>query len=400
MRSGFRGAALLAILLAASCSDGAGQGDDKANGSITESTVPAPPSDLYQPPEPMTAAPPGTPIWAERVPDLPLNPPATVWRILYHSRSRDSRDVAVSGFAVVPAAATKGARAVYAWAHGTVGLGDQCAPSHDIRENLPPYGGQQIERGAVLVATDYAGLGTPGVHTGGDALAEAHAVLDSIRAVATLPNVGTLGDVVIAGHSQGGRAALFAAEAASSYAPELDLVGVVALAPGVELPALVDHLSTSPSRGLVLIGAVSLRAAYPDLDVSTVFTPAAIADIPRVESECVDATIARYGSIAVADLISHSPKGVPALQRLLEQNSPGTNAPSVPVFIGHSDADQQVPIALTGVLHAKYCKLGVAVTRRVYAREDHDATVDAAADDAMAFITDRLGHRVPTTTCG
>ena len=52
---------------------------------------------------------------------------------------------------------------MYAWAHGTVGIGDQCAPSHEIRDNLPPFGGLQVERGAVLVATDYEGIGTPGL---------------------------------------------------------------------------------------------------------------------------------------------------------------------------------------------------------------------------------------------
>ena len=196
---------------------------------------------------------------------------------------------------------------MYAWAHGTVGLGDQCAPSHDVRENLPPYGGQQLERGAVLVATDYEGLGTPGVPTSTVAVAEGHAVLDSIRAVAELPNVGPLGDVVLAGHSQGGRAALFAAEIAPKYAPELHLVGAAALAPGVELPALVDYLVASPGTGIVLIGAIGLQAGYPDLDLSTVFTPTAIADIPRVETECVDATVARYQSVTTNDVIRQAP---------------------------------------------------------------------------------------------
>ena len=236
---------------------------------------------------------------------IPIHPPATIWRILYHSRSRDDHDIAVSGFAIVPKVpAPAGGRPVYAWAHGTVGLGDQCAPSHAIRENLPPYGGQQAERGAALVATDYEGLGTPGVPTSTVGLAEGHAVLDSVRAVASLPDVGTLGDVVLAGHSQGGQAALFAGELAPKYAPELHLVGVAALAPGVELPALVDYLASSPGKGTVLMGAIGLRAAYPDLDLASVFTPTAIADIPRIETECVDTTVARYQSVPTNKLIT------------------------------------------------------------------------------------------------
>ena len=120
--------------LVAACGSSA-HPESSANGP----RVPTPPSNLYQPPNPLPAPPAGTLIWAQRVTGLPLHPPATIWRILYHSRNRDDHDIAVSGFAIAPnAPAPAGGRLVYAWAHGTVGLGDQCAPSHAIRENLPP----------------------------------------------------------------------------------------------------------------------------------------------------------------------------------------------------------------------------------------------------------------------
>lgn len=305
--------------LVAACGSSA-HPESSANGP----RVPTPPGNLYQPPNPLPAAPAGTLIWAQRVTGLPLHPPATIWRILYHSRNRDDHDIAVSGFAIVPnASAPAGGRLVYAWAHGTVGLGDQCAPSHAIRENLPPYGGQQADRGAVLVATDYEGLGTPGVPTYTVGLAEGHAVLDSIRAVASLPTVGSLGDVVLAGHSQGGQAALFAAEIAPKYAPELHLVGVAALAPGVELPALVDHLASSPAKATVLMGAIGLRAAYPDLELAAVFTPTAISDIPRIETECVDTTMGRYESTPTGEVITRDPSTVTEVRRILEANTTG-----------------------------------------------------------------------------
>ena len=107
-------------------------------------------------------------------------------------------------------------------------------------------------------------------------------MLDSIRAVAELPNVGPLGTVMLAGHSQGGRAALVAAEIAPEYAPSSISSAPLALAPGVELPAFVDYLVAPPGTGIVLIGAIGLRAGYPELDLSTVFTPSAVADIPHV----------------------------------------------------------------------------------------------------------------------
>ncbi len=402
--------AALVVVLASAC-DG-GTAADRASAPATEASseaavasastaasVRSPTGDLYEPPDPLEPAEPGTLIWAEEVSGLELDPPASVWRILYHSRSRDDRDIAVSGLAVVPSGPIpEGGRPAYAWAHGTVGLGDQCAPSHEVRDNLPPYGGPQVERGAVLVATDYEGLGTPGIPTL-SGVAEGHAVLDSIRAVASLPNVGALGDVVLVGHSQGGRAALFAAEIGSTYAPELRLVGAVALAPGVELPALVDHLAASPYKGAVLMGGIGLRATYPNVALASVFTPSVIADVARVETECSDTTIARYRELLTSDVIAHDPSTVPELQALLEENSPGQLAPSVPVFIGHGDADQQVPVALSGQLDDRYCALGATVIRLLYPGEDHDAVIDAALDDAMTFIADRFDHEPATSTC-
>ena len=360
-----------------------------------------PPVDLYKPPEPLDPAPPGTLIWAEQVGGLQLNPAASVWRILYHSRDRDDRDIAVSGFAIVPTAEIPaGGRQVYVWAHRTVGLGDQCAPSHEIRDNLPPYGGQQLERGAVLVATDYEGLGTPGVPTSTVAAAEGHAVLDSVRAVADLPNVGSLGTVVLAGHSQGGRAALVAAEIAPEYAPELRVVGALALAPGVELPALVDHLVASPGAdGIALIGAIGLRAGYPELDLSTTYTTSALDDIARIETECLDDTFARYQELPTTDVIRRAPSDLPDLQAMLEANSPGAIVPTVPVFLAHGDADEQVPVALSGRLEAKYCALGVTVARSVYPGVGHDEIIDAATKDALAFINDRFDDQPATTVC-
>jgi pimeloyl-ACP methyl ester carboxylesterase len=363
-------------------------------------TVPGASGNLYRPPSPLPLADAGTLIRAQRVTAIPIHPPATIWRILYHSRSRSDRDIAVSGFAIVPkVSAPAGGRNVYAWAHGTVGLGDQCAPSHGIRDALPPFGGQQLERGAALVATNYEGLGTPGVPTSTVGPAEGHAVLDSIRAVAGLPDVGTLGDVVLAGHSQGGQAALFAGEVSPTYAPELHVVGIAALAPGVELPALVDHLASSPAKATVLMGAIGLHAAYPDLDLATVFTPDAIADIPRSETECVDTTVARYASTATSELIARDPSTVPDVERILEANSPGATRPMVPVFLGHGTFDEQVPVELSARLRTKYCAVGASVDRRTYAGEDHMGVIDAASADVLAFITDVFEHQRPENRC-
>jgi len=78
------------------------------------------------------------------------------------------------------------------------------------------------------------------------------------------------------GHSQGGHAALFTASLTPTWAPELDLIGAVALAPvggahdmvgGLRTPALALGFLT-----FVLTGAA---AADPDVRLDQILSPAA-----------------------------------------------------------------------------------------------------------------------------
>jgi pimeloyl-ACP methyl ester carboxylesterase len=360
----------------------------------------APPGDLYQPPSPLPAGKPGEIIWAERVNGINFQPPQTVWRFLYHSQDRTGRDVAVSAFAIVPdSAAPAGGRPVYAWAHGTAGLGDQCAPSRDVKNNIPSFAGEVAGGNALVVATDYEGLGTPGNHTYLVGRAEGQAVLDSIRAAAALPNAGPVGDVVLAGQSQGGGAALFAAQLAPSYAPELHLDGVLASAPAAELEQLATTESSSPYRGLLLLVASGFQAAYPTFDPSTFLTPAAVADLAKVANECVDATVSRYQQSSSSKVVTIDPSKVPAVTDLLVENSPGATAPDVPVLIVQGDHDEQIPVAVSASLAAKYCALGVAVQRSVYTGASHDGVLDAAHDDIVKWLNARYQHQTAPRSC-
>jgi hypothetical protein len=119
---------------------------------------------------------------------------------------------------------------VVAWAHPTSGLADHCAPSrHGMRGLACMHGWLDalLRRGYVVVATDYEGLGTPGLHPYLVGASEGHAVLDGVRAAARLRGAGVGGRTVAWGFSQGGHAALWTGEVARAYAPDVRLSGVV-----------------------------------------------------------------------------------------------------------------------------------------------------------------------------
>ncbi|MGB0731746.1 MAG: hypothetical protein ACPGRF_06175, partial [Miltoncostaeaceae bacterium] len=114
---------------------------------------------FYQPPSPLPDVPPGTVLRSE-----PLGVAVTggrAVRMLYMSQTGDGEPRVASGMAFIPdRPAPSGGRRVVAWDHGTIGLGDQCAPSRQA-DPLPkiPWVEQMMALGWVVTATDYAGLG-------------------------------------------------------------------------------------------------------------------------------------------------------------------------------------------------------------------------------------------------
>ena len=106
-------------------------------------------------------------------------------RILYTSTDGISgkAPVAVSGAVYFPKGSSPATGwPVIAWAHGTVGIADVCAPSwtpHLQRDT--DYLNAWLAQGYAIVATDYQGLGTPGPHPYHVSKAEGWSVLDSIR---------------------------------------------------------------------------------------------------------------------------------------------------------------------------------------------------------------------------
>jgi hypothetical protein len=89
-------------------------------------------------------------------------------RILYTSTDLRWRAgiVPVSGTFYLPKGEPPaGGWPLVAWAHGTLGVSDRCAPSwtgHKARDAT--YIDRWLENGFAVVATDYQGLGGPGPH--------------------------------------------------------------------------------------------------------------------------------------------------------------------------------------------------------------------------------------------
>ena len=132
-----------------------------------------------------------------------------------------------------------------AWAHGTVGIGDDCAPSRNPRSARDrTYLDHWLGEGYAIVATDYQGLGGPGPHPYLNSRAAAYSTLDAVRAVLG-GDFGLANKVLLVGQSQGAGAAFATAGYAADYAPDVNVRGTIATG----LPNLAVAGATSGGDG-------------------------------------------------------------------------------------------------------------------------------------------------------
>ncbi len=353
---------------------------------------------FYVPPDPLASGKPGDVIWSA---PFRAVPGANAWKVLYHSRSVDGSDVAVSGVIVAPTdPAPPGGRPVISWAHGTHGIADRCAPSRTAKmASLLPSIGKLIAQGYVVVATDYEGLGTPGTHPYLVGESEAHGVLDIARAAQHLPSVHASTKTFVWGQSQGGQATLFAGELAPAYAPDLDLLGVISGAPVTDAAAMFPAAATIPATlGFAVMGMIGMEAAYPDAHVSDVLTPAALDKTKVVRTKCYGAVLSAFKQ-PVDQVIARNPADVSPFPELFAADSPGSQPTTVPMFVYQGLSDDVVYKVFTDKYVQKACALGNTVEYKTFSGKDHYEENAAAEKDVLEWMQARLGGLPAPNTC-
>jgi hypothetical protein len=200
------------------------------------------------------------------------------FRFLYRSTGPKGETIPVSGAIFIPdGPAPAGGRNVIAWAHPTSGVAPDCAPSlYPDRAGLIWNLRDMLDRGYVVVATDYPGLGTDGIHPYLIGESAGRAVLDSVRATQNFSKSGASNRFAVWGHSEGGHAALFTGQIAARYAPELKLVGVAAAAPATYLVDLFedDAKTEQDLIAMALLSWTGLEKIAPATIVEPAVMPA------------------------------------------------------------------------------------------------------------------------------
>ena len=413
-------AAMLALSLGAVFGGSTGGFGSTASASAPASTTPPTTAlgqnpaagPFYQPPNPLPKGKPGTIIRSQPLTNAPAG--SRGWRILYHSTGLKGEDIAVSGMVFAPSSTAKSkvkARPIVSWAHPTTGVADTCAPS--VLPNGPSLvAGLDafLQAGFVVAATDYQGLGTPGVHPYLVGVSEGRSTLDAARAARNLKAAGAGATLFTWGHSQGGQASLFAGELAKSYAPELDVKGSAAAAPAGDLAAVFD-LDLNTVDGVVLGGWAMnayediYKSDHPNMQIDQMLTANGIAALPKMVTLCdvIDEQFAQLATLALPLVGSFysttDPAASPPWGELLKQNSPGGVKSDVPVFIAQDTGDQVVPASTTNTLVQHMCSIGDTLDYASYPGLSHDVIGVVSAPAALAWMQAILAGQKAPTTC-
>lgn len=355
---------------------------------------------FYTPPASLPV--PGTVIRSE-----PLGvdvPGATSLRMLYVSEHPDGSRAVSGGMVFIPKGpATAGERPVVAWAHGTLGLGPQCAPSRrsDHLVDTTNWLDAMIERGWLVVATDYVGVGTPGPTFYLVGQSEARDVVNAVKAGRSLDAAaGT--DVVVWGHSQGGHAALWTGELFDSLAPELTLRAVAAAAPAAELPSIIGAQWNTPVGWA--IGpevASSWPNAYPRLQASQVASTAGLRATDRLARECVTAA-GLEGMVRTdtgSDYFSRNPDADADWNSVATAQVPKPLPASLPTLVVQSTTDDVVLAWPNAKLQESWCAAGSTLSMLWLANVTHQETAMVAGPTVVDWIADRFAGRPAVRTC-
>ncbi|MEI1718987.1 alpha/beta fold hydrolase [Acinetobacter baumannii] len=308
---------------------------------------------------------------------------------------------------------------IVVWAHGTTGVADVCAPSKAaLADSTKDLISKLLAAGYVVVAPDYEGLGTPGIHPLLNVKSEAFSITDAVvatRNYLSQRNLLTSKKWVTVGHSQGGHAALGAAQYASRA--QLDYKGTVAIAPASNLGfiliageqsvanATLDKKITMYAQldtytALVTAG---IRNTQPTFDYPQVFTPQISSIAQQAETICSGPLGQAFGAGMTQYATEHNGTldgytrtqpnfmAVPLVKTFLDKDSqPLQVKVTTPIIIYQGLADSTVPKVATDILISNATVVGTKINSYVTGNWDHGTAMSSNVDNIVGNVQSLL----------
>src|SRR6202521_3303565 len=238
---------------------------------------------FYEAPHPLPPGKPGELIRSEPNDQYNLPYELSAVRILYHSRTASGEDVAVSAVVLIPdGKPPAGGWPVIAWAHEFRGAARQCAPSLMKNLGVGPLLAMYANLGYAVVATDYSGLGAGAGNPVLDMQSNAFDMIYSVPAArAAVTQIGP--KWIALGPFQGGLAAVAVAE---SEVRDPNYLGSVATSGLADAQQAYQHFEQGSSNRMLLVLASTVKALYPEFQVSDMLKDGALPAYQRVAQTC------------------------------------------------------------------------------------------------------------------
>ncbi|NUT00513.1 MAG: alpha/beta fold hydrolase [Sphingomonas sp.] len=354
---------------------------------------------------PVAAQAPGTLISADPIVETPGGTQA--WRVAYWTSLENGRAVKATGMVVAPREAIPPSpRNVLAWTHGTWGVVSRCAPSLSPNFWTATPGLAAVKKGYVVVAPDYPGLGSDGVHPFLVGVDTGRSVLDAVRAARQIAGAAAGSRFAVWGESQGGHAALWTGQIARSYAPDLQLVGVAAAAPPTNL---VENLWLAGNKSVrafftAYIGFTWNRRYGAPL---TTFGGAQTRGILTrlAQNNCIELNSKpRIGTVlGVATLQSRWKNldlgRVQPWAGLAQRNSPSTRGIEWPLLIAQNAKDDLVAPSVTRAFARAACHAGARLSWIDIKGPGHATSARDSATETLGWIEDGFAGKPVPNEC-
>ncbi|MRT39284.1 alpha/beta fold hydrolase [Acinetobacter sp. RIT698] len=318
---------------------------------------------------------------------------------------------------------------VVVWEHGTVGVGDSCAPSRNkFNPRFKNMAQSLLNEGYVIIAPDYEGLGTPGMHPYLNLKSEANSAIYAVKAYKERYGNQINGQWMSVGQSQGGHGSLGTAELSNT---DSNYKGAVAGAPASSLGDIISVVAPQAIQRLLLDGKVATAVdVYAELLTYTAYATVGItASEPKfnyrevfkersrdiaAEAEgstgenglCFDDLHKKF-SDDIRDYIVKNPSKTvldypalvdtfqqnPTVKKFLAENQPATKRINSPVMIIQGKLDMAVPYQVTEKLQQDLKNMGTDVTFLLVDEANHIEAIVEKNPELVAFIKQHM----PTT---
>jgi hypothetical protein len=335
---------------------------------------------------------PGELIRSEPTDEYHLPFQLSAWRILYHSRTAKGEDVPVSAVVLVPyGKPPAGGWSVIAWAHEYRGAARRCAPSLMKNLGVGPLLAMYANLGYAVVATDYYGLGADSRNPVLDMKSNAFDVLYSVPAArAAVPQIGP--KWIAIGPFQGGLAAIAVAE---SEVRDPNYLGGVATSGVADAQRAYEHLAQASSDRVLLVLASTVKALYPEFQVSDMLKEKALPAYQRIAQSCGGETEPEF----TKEMLKPGWEDNQFVKEFFSRNTPGQKPAYGPLLVISGEADRAVPAEMSEKTVARMCQQGDRILFLKYPDLDASGVMGGSVADQIGWIKARFAGHIAPSNC-